>query len=294
MREAILKTILKNCPKGDLHSFSKTDKKISCVFIFYQRFDLMAQILHNLNAQDMSKTDFEVVLVEDRGGSEKGCGLVSQFHELDIRYFAPEGGWGKMGAMRNYGLSQARGEICLFLDDDTVIPDPCFLKTLAKLFDTHPECGGIMSHGRASYSLINGRYDFHDPYFFTNRCMAYRKTCLEKLNGFDSGFIGQEDVELAIRFIASGYTALKAECLNYYHPPLVCENSNKARAVGASFAASKYSGIVKCLLFFNGTRWLPLYISPALKHRFMARFAFGFLKGFLGQLFHGQSKQTYQ
>lgn len=294
MREVILKAILKDSPKGDLRSFSKTDKKISCVFIFYQRFDLMGQILHNLNAQDMPKTDFEVVLVEDRGGSEKGAGLVSQFPDLDIRYFAPEGGWGKMGAMRNYGLSKARGKICLFLDDDTVILDTSFLKTLAELFDTLPEYDGIMSHGRASYSLINGRYDFHDPYFFTNRCMAYRKTCLEKLNGFDAGFIGQEDVELAVRFIAGGHRALKAEGLNYYHPPLICENSNKACAVGASFAASKYSGIMKCLLLLNGIRWLPLYISPALKHRFMARFAFGFLKGFLGQFFHGQAKQTYQ
>ena len=294
MRETILKTILKDRPKGDLASFSKTETKISCIFVFYGRYGLMNQILHNLNSQDFTKNSFEVVLVEDRGGSETGAGLKGRFPALDIQYYAPGEGWGKMGFMRNYGLSKAKGEISLFLDDDTVILDPNFLKTLAELFDAHPECSAVMAHGQASYALINGRYDFHDPYFFTNRCMAYRKTCLEELNGFDSNFVGQEDVELAIRFISGGYQSLKSEHLQYYHPPLICENSNKARAVGASFAASKYSGIMKWMLFLNGIRWLPLYISPALKHRFMARFALGFLKGFIRCYVTKENSVNYQ
>ncbi|WP_300460990.1 glycosyltransferase [Desulfobacula sp.] len=293
MRDTILKSILKKPPKGDLFDFKKNQVALSCVFIFYKRYDLMETILHNLNSQCFPKNSFQVVIVEDRGGSIQGDALSGKFSDLNIEYYAPDHGWGKMGFMRNFGLSKARGEIILFLDDDTVIGDTKFLKTLCCKFDQDPSIDGIMPKGQASFALIKGQYFFHDPFFFTNRCMAYRKKCLEALNGFDSNFVGQEDVELAIRFIATGKKAIKAKDLIYYHPPLVYTDTAKGYAVGASFASSKYSLIIKWLLFINGIRWLPLYFSPVLKHKFMARFALGFFKGFIFKLFNKKTRVIY-
>lgn len=293
MRDKILKSILRRCPDGDLTDREENQYVLSCVFIFYKRYDLMDNILHCLNAQSLSPDKFEIVLVEDRGGSRKGEALAQKFPKLQFSYFAPDQGWGKMGFMRNYGLSKAKGEIVLFLDDDTVFMDVDFLKTLVGFFTADPSLDAVMPEGSASYALINGRYQYHDPFFFTNRCMAYRKECLLELRGFDSNFTGQEDVELAIRFTAKNHKALKTKALTYYHPPLIYNDPSKGYAVGASFAQSKYSWPIKCLLFLNGARWLPLYLLPGLRHRFMARFALGFSKGFLQQILGKNKNKGY-
>ncbi len=282
MRERILKALLSNVPGGDLWEWQEfSSYKISCLFVFFKRIDLMTNILHCLASQEFNLDLLEVIMVEDRGGTEEGKKLAQEFKNLNVAYFAPHKNWGKMGYMRNYSLSKARGEIVLFLDDDTTILDKLFLKKLDALFENDRQLMAVVPKGNASYTLLKNRYGYHDPYFFSNRCVAYRRECLIRLKGFDNTFVGQEDVELAIRFLANGYKFLKSRDLEYYHPPLVVEKLNKPKAVGFSFARSKYSPLFKSLLALNGSRWLPLFAIPTQQNIEKARFAFGFLLGFL-------------
>ena len=132
------------------------------------------------------------MIVEDKGGTKKGRGLIDKFKALNISYHAPLNNWSKMGYMRNYGLSKAKGEIILFLDNDTVILDSQFLSKLQRLFEKHEDLMAVIPKGNSSFCLIQHRYSYHDLYFFTNRCMAYRKKCLIKLNGFDSNFMDKK------------------------------------------------------------------------------------------------------
>ncbi len=281
-RTLVLRRLLKDPPKGDLDEFIPDNRyKISCVFVFYKRIHLMETILSCLNEQTFSKEDFEVVLVEDRGGSEEGSSLKARFPSLDIKYHSPSSGWGLMGYMRNFGLSRAQGEIVLFLDDDTVIMDGEFLERLYGLFKSDERLMAVLPRGNASFCLLEGRYSYHDPFFFTSRCTAYRRDCLIKLRGFDSSFIGQEDVEFAIRFLARGYKFMATDEIQYYHPPLIVDNLNKAVAVGYSFSRSRYNLLFKFLLGINGARWLPRIIFPTKKNKYMARFSYGFILGFI-------------
>lgn len=294
MRESIVKMLIKKPPLGDLIKFKRENRfKVSCVFVFYKRIDLMENILHCLCSQSINKKDMEIILVEDKGGSKKGRALVDAFPTLNIDHFAPVEKWGCMGYMRNYGLSQASGKYVLFLDDDTVILDTGFIQKLIERFDHNENLQAVIPFGSASYAMIQGKYDYHEPYFFTNRCMAYRRSCLVSMKGFDSGFIGQEDVEFAVRFIASGHLACKADNLRYFHPPMVYHDPGKGVAVGASFARSKYSCFVKLLLGMNGMRWLPLGLSSKKENRNKATFAWGFAKGFIKSLLKRPSKVDY-
>jgi len=281
LRKRVINSLLKEIPKGDLQEYIPQIRyKISCVFVF-KKIKLISHALLCLEKQDIGKDDFEVVLVEDRGGSVEGRVISEKFPELNISYHSPKTGWGIMGYMRNYGLSRAQGEIILFLDDDTVIWDRSFLKKVYKFFKDDADLMAIIPKGNALFCLINGRYFYHDPFFFTNRCIAYRKSCLIELNGFDSSFIGQEDVELAIRFIARGYKFKITDGLQYYHPPLIVDTTGKAIAVGYSFARSKYRTWLRFLLAINGARWLPRIIFPTTKNIYMSRFAWGFMVGFI-------------
>ncbi|HDD44334.1 MAG TPA: glycosyltransferase family 2 protein [Candidatus Desulfofervidus auxilii] len=286
MREKILKFLLKNPPKGDLWEWQIENKfNISCILVFCGRIRLIQNILTCLWEQKFNKRLFEILLIEDKGGTNEGKFLKEIFKDLNISYFAPSTNWGKMGYMRNYGLSKAKGEIALFLDDDTIILDKYFLAKLTKLFDTDESLMAVIPKGNPSFCLTNSKYSYHDPYFFTNRCMAYRKKCLIELKGFENNFVGQEDVEFAIRFLAKGYKYIKTNIIQYYHPPFIVKDLRKSQAVGYSFARLKYPFYLKFLLAINGTRWLYRIIYPTLKNKNMAKFAFGFMLGFLKGLY---------
>lgn len=256
--------------------------EVSCVINFYKRTDLLRVILACLSEQDLGRERFEVVLVEDRGGTSEGRETAGEFGDaLDISYHTLDANFGVMGYSRNYGLSKTGGRYVLFLDNDTVILDRGFLSALVREFElTHTDA--IMPRGSASYSIIEGRYSFHDPYFPTNRCMAYRRETLRDLSGFVSGIVGQEDVEFAVRLAASGKNALRSERLSYMHPPLVTTGTGKAAAVGLSFARlrKRYPLPVWLMLLANGSRYLPLLAVPfSTKCKMQGTFSLGFLKG---------------
>lgn len=255
---------------------------VSCVINFYGRAYLLRNILACLSEQGFVKESFEVILAEDRGGTEEGKEIAREFGEkLNIRYFTLEENLGVMGYARNFALSKTTGEYVLFLDDDTVILDGDFLKVLVREFE-QTGADAVMPYGSASFCVIKDRYDYHDPYFPTNRCMAYRRETLRELGGFVSEIIGQEDVELTVRLIASRKKIHRSNMLSYMHPPLIYKDTNKAAAVGYSFTRlrDRYPLIIWLLLLINGLRYLPLYLLPFnTKFRMQAKFSLGFAKG---------------
>jgi len=258
------------------------------VINFYGRINLLEGILYSLQGQCFPRDRFEIVLVEDQGGTEAGRLAAEHFSKvLPIRYLPLDSNYGRMGYSRNFGLANSRGEIILFLDDDTVLLQDTFLSILAAWFESNPEVDAIVPHGSASYALIDDRYDYHDPYFMTSRCTAYRRSVLRDLGGFISEFIGQEDVEFVIRFTIAGKKSLNTPELNYFHPPLLVPNFRKPMAVGFSFSLlkSRYSAVLWLLVVLNCSRHALLYMLPVRRFREMGRFGLGFLAGVVTALF---------
>jgi len=292
MRSSLLKLLYRWFPfdlRADANVSPATKGiRISCIINFYGRLDLLAGILHSLAQQRFDRDRFEVVLVEDRNGSDAGKRMAREFgRRMQTVYLPLDRNFGKMGYSRNYGLIHSRGEIVLFLDDDTVLQQDDFLAVLDKAFTDNPGMDAAVPHGQASFSLIEGRYDFHDPYFMTSRCTAYRREVLAELGGFNSDFIGQEDVEFVIRFLLAGKTSRNIPSLNYFHPPLLVPNLRKPQAVGHSFCrlVSKYPFVPWLLVILNCSRHAPLYLLPVRRYREMGRFGIGFLSGVIVSLF---------
>ena len=286
MRELVLCALARLFPfdmRGDCRVPPATGViTVSCVINFYGRLDLLSAILHCLAEQKYPRERFEVVLVEDRGGTKGGRELAERFADrLIVVYMPLEDHFGKMGYSRNAGLTRSRGEIILFLDDDTIIMQPDFLCRLEKLFDEHKTADAIIPHGSASYSVVKGRYAYHDPYFMTSRCCAYRRSVLTELGGFMAHFIGQEDVEFVIRFKLAGKKSISIPELKYRHPPLLVPNFRKPQAVGSSFYGlkSRYPLLIWLLAVLNCGRHAPLYLLPGRRCREMGRFGVGFLLG---------------
>lgn len=298
MRQTILKCLYRLFPfdlKGDCSVPPASDDiRISCVINFYGRLDLLSGILHSLAQQCYDRERFEVVLVEDRGGTAGGRQLAEQFAAcLQTVYLPLDANFGSMGYSRNYGLSRSRGEIVLFLDDDTVILQQDFLEVLDSKFAHNTGIDAVVPHGHAAFSLVDGCYAFHDSYFMTSRCTAHRRKVLAELGGFMSHFVGQEDVEFVIRFLMAGKHSRNVAELDYFHPPLLVPNYRKPKAVGHSFylLKSKYPLLIWLITVLNCARHAPLYLLPVRRYREMGRFGIGFIVGVLSSLFNKKGFQ---
>ena len=292
LREALATYFYRHFPfdlRGDCQVPPARDGiQLSCIINFYGRLDLLSGILCSLLQQDLPRDFFEVVLVEDRGGTEAGRAMAEQFGAvLPISYAPLDRYFGSMGYSRNHGVAHSRGELVLFLDDDTVLLQHDFLRTLLAEFSLHPGSDALVPRGQASFALIKGRYDYHEPFFMTSRCTAYRRGVLSELGGFVDQFIGQEDVEFVIRFLLSGHRSLHCAGLEYFHPPLLVNNFRKPMAVGQSFFKlhRRYPLLLWVLVLVNCSRHAPLYLLPGRRNREMGRFGLGFLAGVIAALF---------
>ncbi|MFI6737616.1 glycosyltransferase family 2 protein [Nonomuraea sp. NPDC050451] len=122
-------------------------------------------------------------------------------------------------AARNKGWRQARTPWVVFLDDD-VVPAEGWLEAVMKdLADLPEDVGG--SQGRIEVPLPEGRRPTDAERNTAGLAsaewitadMAYRRTALEKVGGFDERFprAYREDADLALRVMAAGFRLVKGE-----------------------------------------------------------------------------------
>lgn len=157
--------------------------------------------------------NFEVIVVDD--GSTDATAAITR--EYGFRLISTENRG--LSNARNTGLEAATGEIVAYLDDDAY-PDPHWLTYLAATFMTtkHAGVGGpnvappndgltgdcvANAPGNPVHVLLSDQEAEHIP-----GCnMAFRKSCLEAIGGFDAQFrTAGDDVDLCWRLQQRGWT----------------------------------------------------------------------------------------
>jgi O-antigen biosynthesis protein len=156
---------------------------------------------------------YEVIVVDD-GSNDTSAVVASEF---DVRLISIERSG--LSTARNVGLAAARGEFVAFIDDDAW-PDPDWLRFLVLAFRTsgHAAVGGpnlppgdeglaaacvANSPGGPTHVLLSDSEAEHIP-----GCnMAYRRSALERVGGFDPQFqAAGDDVDICWRLQDSGET----------------------------------------------------------------------------------------
>ena len=157
--------------------------------------------------------NFEVIVVDD--GSTDATAAITR--EYGFRLISTENRG--LSNARNTGLEAATGEIVAYLDDDAY-PDPHWLTYLAATFMStkHAGVGGpnvappndgltgdcvANAPGNPVHVLLSDQEAEHIP-----GCnMAFRKSCLEAIGGFDAQFrTAGDDVDLCWRLQQRGWT----------------------------------------------------------------------------------------
>jgi GT2 family glycosyltransferase len=185
--------------------------RVSVVVCSYNGGRTIAQCLESL--RNLEYPDYEVIVVDD--GSTDATATIAQGYDVNLISTANEG----LSSARTTGLARATGEIVAYIDDDAYA-DPHWLTYLASTFQSTghvgvggpnipPEGDGVTAAAVAAapggpiHVLVSDSEAEHLP-----GCnMAFRKSALQAIGGFDSRFrTAGDDVDVCWRLRDRGWT----------------------------------------------------------------------------------------
>lgn len=182
---------------------------LSVVVCTRDRAERLARLLDALRAQDL-REPWELLVVDD-GSRDETPRLLGDTDDLPLEVHRLDASAGPSVA-RDEGWRRTGGELVCFTDDDCE-PAPDWLSTLLAAHRRFPQAllqGRTEPHPREAHLLgptaRTQRVRHCGPYFQTCN-IAYPRTLLERVDGFDRSFgWGGEDCDLAWRGIEAGCT----------------------------------------------------------------------------------------
>lgn len=208
---------------------------LSLIVPVFNRPDEVMELLQSLKNQ--SDLDFELLVVED--GSSVSCEQIcTQFQDdFPIQYFFKENTG--PGLSRNFGVERARGNYCIFLDSDCVLP-PQYIHEVRSFLKVNPvDAFGGPDAADASFSVTQKAINYAMTSFFTTGGirggseklekfhprsfnMGITKEVYEKTGGFPTlryayAKAAGEDLDLSIQILKAGFkTALIPKAFVYH------------------------------------------------------------------------------
>lgn len=197
---------------------------LSYVVITHDRKSELARCLANLSEQTWPNKE---VIVVDNGSTDGTADMVRQQHpEAHLLVLPNNLG---VAAGRNQGIRKARGDICVFLDDDAEFTDPHAGNIIVALFEHDPLLAVVAFTIRNAATKLEEhsaipRIDkrrIASDYVCTYFCgcgFAARRAAFEKVGFFWEFLIyAGEELDLSYRLSASGYRLLHTRSVEVLH-----------------------------------------------------------------------------
>ncbi len=254
----------------------------SLIIPVYNRPDEVDELLQSLSKQ--TRSNFEVVIVED--GSTSPCKhIVDKYaQQLDIKYFSkPNSG---PGTTRNYGAERANGNYFIFFDSDCIIPENYLTEVEAELQSQFVDAFGGPDRAHPSFTNLQKSINYSVTSFFTTGGirggkekmdkfhprsfnMGISKAAFEATGGYSAMRFG-EDVDFSLRLVEAGYSTKLFPKAFVYH---------KRRTDFRKFFRQVYnSGIARINLYLLHPKSLKLV------HTFPSLFTIGSMVLLLGAI----------
>ena len=191
--------------------------RISFIIPVYNRPKEVKELLESMVQQ--TEHEFEVIIVED--GSSLKCEMVCKKFQniLDLKYFYKANS--DPGQSRNYGYEKARGNYCIFLDSDCVLPPKYFEIVQSELKGDYVDAFGGPDSAHTDFSILQKAINYSMTSFFTTGGirgnsekldkfyprsfnMGYSRDVFNKTKGFSKMRFG-EDIDMSINILQSGF-----------------------------------------------------------------------------------------
>lgn len=186
---------------------SATYLRASVVIPVRNRPDLLERALQSVVAQDLLRTDYEVIVCDDGSTDDIGA-IVAKLGTGPTRIALCRQPPLGPAAARNLGIRSSHADIVIFIDSD-VIADPNVVRLLVEALESHPEWQGAEAALRPADGSAGILWDAPSSESggrFHTAGIAYRREALCAVGGFDEEFKlpACEDVELALRILKLG------------------------------------------------------------------------------------------
>ncbi len=225
--------------------------------------------LKSLEGQTLSRSKYEVVVVDD-GGMQEVVGRVVSNTTVACQVLAQD--HRGAAAARNAGASVAKGRLLAFTDDDCR-PAPDWLACLEQVAfnaDGVVMVGGSVVNelkddvfASAAQSLTDCLYAYfnHDPRrprMLTSNNLCVPADAFASLGGFDTAFpgAGGEDREFCLRWSRAGYRSIYVPAATVYH----AHDMTLSSFIRQQFAYGRGAAILRRLALEHGQD--PIALEP--------------------------------
>ena len=234
----------RNCVKAQLNSssiasFTDNNPLVSIVILNYNGKQFLYKNLTSVFQSDYP--NFEVILVDNGSSDESVYFVKSHFGQTaKLKIIVNSNNLGASEG-RNIGIKHARGEILVFLDNDTFV-HPQWLAKIVKAFREdrsigavqckilraeNPELidstGGFLDYfafatQRGLMELDVGQYNAQTEIFYAGGAFAFKRAVLNEIGLFDPAyFVWYEETDLCWRTWLSGYRIVYLPNSIVYH-----------------------------------------------------------------------------
>lgn len=253
----------------NMNTNSTKELRISFIIPVYNRPVEVKELLESMVQQTLNT--FEVVIVED--GSEEKCDQVCNAYQdkLDLKYFFKTNSG--PGQSRNYGFERAKGNYCIFLDSDCVLPPKYFEIVKNILKSDYVDAFGGPDKAHADFSVlqkainysmtsffttggIRGKSEKFDKFYPRSFNMGYSRNVFEATKGFSKLRFG-EDIDMSIRILENGFNTRLLKNAFVYH--------KRRTSLRQFFKQVFNSGIARINLYKRHPKSLKIvHLAPAL------------------------------
>ena len=136
--------------------------KISLILPVYNVEQYVAQCLVSCINQDIPKTDYEIIVVND-GTKDNSLAIVEEIAKTNNNIIVVSQKNAGLSAARNKGLSFAKGDYIWFIDTDDKIKENCLGSVLKKLYSEELDALGISAVRVIDGKPIEKIYSYRKP-----------------------------------------------------------------------------------------------------------------------------------
>ena len=237
------------------------------------------EVIRNLHLDSA----WEIVLVDNGSTDDTADVIEAQKNSMPAPVKSIQEMVPGLGRARNAGIRAASGEIIVFTDDDCY-PNEDWLLQIDKAFQDPGlgfVTGKVVLHDPDDYPIsVNLLEEARDvpagayvsPYILMGANLAFRRTALEKIGGFDSNMgagtrYPVEDVDAAARVVMAGWSGA-------YRPDIVVRHHHGRKEVDVAALCRGYDyarGAYHMKLLLRGKPWFFARGIISLRWRFSWR-----------------------
>lgn len=250
--------------------------RVSVLIPTLERYPYLRKLLGQLQLQTINP--YEIIIIDQSSRETRDTNLASDFDNLPLNciYLDQPG----QCSARNAGLSRAKGEFILFLDDDDEVTPDLIAAHIRNLKRFQADVSsGVAEEVGAGDLPENFTYTRLSDVFPTNNTLIHRGV-LETAGLFDLAFDrgARADADIGMRiYLHGGYMILNPEIsLLHHHAPAGGLRAHKARVI--TYASSRKSLIQRHLpskteIYLAKRYFTPRQVRESLWQRVLGTFS---------------------